>query len=364
MQIEFTTWNINTDSRLEEKFARELYPEWRSNARVGMIQKAMPNSDIIHIQETRHYINKYGEEVDSVTPMLDFFKDRGYNSSLQAREPLDYRSLQYITVYKADRFELVENKVFYCTKTPNELKGKPDVSGKTPEEAKLLTDAYLDHNYGEVEEHTILLTHLLDKASLEDIWTINVHIAFALTHRKAVSEMIVKIVKDLGPDAKVIIAGDFNSFDGWGGSEQMQILTSSDLLADVSENLKLPNGESMPGNTTFFAYPFDCITDQKDIKNKLYDSTDKDEVNQVFAQYGRATGGQLDHIVVSNNLHQVGDTVLNVTPQFFPLPDNYTESAVKDYILSHLEGPAFASDHQSLTVKLFYGESENSYPEF
>lgn len=340
MQIEFTTWNINTDPRSERRSARESHSAWRSKAREENIQNNLPNSDIIHIQEAANYINQFGEQIDSSVSLTKFLENKGYKVLSYALKPLDPYSVKYLTAYKSNRFELIETKIFLCTKTPKSLKGP------TSEKEKL------DHNYDDISERSIFSTHLLDKETGEDLWSINVHIGFSLTHRKQVSKMLLDFIKTLGQDAKITLAGDFNSFENWGGTEQISILNDSGIMREVTTDLILPDEESTPINITFFAFPFDCITDQKDIKLIFSQSTNKQEIDQLFAQHCQATGGKLDHIFISNNLDKIGDAILNVTPLFSPGPDNYTESGIKNYILEHIEGPCFASDHQPVTVLL------------
>lgn len=340
MTITFTTWNINTDSRLERMNPRETHSLWRSKAREEMVKQGLPLSDIIHIQEAGDYINNYGEHINSALSVKDYLESEGYSVSTRPLKPSDPYSLEYITAHKINRFELLENKFFYCTKTPHEFQ---EIASE---------EERLNHNYDDYHQRTVFTTHLLDKVTGEDLWTINVHIGFSLIHRKQVSKMILEFIETLGDNPKVIVAGDFNSFDNWGGAEQMEILNNSGLLTEVTKELVLPNAELVPGNTTFFAFPFDCITDDKEIKNQVAKSMNKQEIDQIFAKDCRATGGQLDHILISKNLNQIEKAVLNVTPQFFPHPVNYTEEGIKGYILDHLDGPAFASDHQPITVTL------------
>lgn len=340
MQIKFTTWNINTNPHSERKNARISHPQWRSKKREKDILKQLPNSDIIHIQEAANYINQYGEEIDSAISLTKFLNGKGYKVISQLLKPLDPTSYQYLTAYKTDRFDLIESKILLCTKTPNQLKNSVSEKEK------------LDHNYNELFEKSILITHLIDKSNGKNIWTLNLQLGYSLTHRKQVSKMILNFTNNLDEDLEIIIAGDFNSFSDWGGEEQIAILANSRKLKEVSTDLTLPNGELMPTNTTFFAYPFDCITDQKNIKSIISNSTNKQEIDQLFAQHCQATGGHLDHIFVSNNLYKMSEAILNVAPLFFPEPNNYTESGIKDYILKHLEGPCFASDHQPITVLL------------
>lgn len=340
MNFTFTTWNINTDPRVERLNPRITHPQWRSETRKYIVQASLPLSDIIHIQEGAKYTDQYGEKIDSITPLTDFLKTKGYNSSTQLLKPLCQYSVQFITAYKIERFELIENKYFYCTKTPYTLK-------KTTSEQEAL-----EHNYDDISQRSVLITHLLDKYTGEDIWTINVHIGFSLIHRKHVSKMLVDFIKELKSDAKVIIGGDFNSFSDWGGDEALAILSESSQLTEASKDLKLPNGNSI--DITFFAFPFDCITDKKDIKKKMADASSKQEVEIIFGEHCKAVGGKLDHIF-SQNLEKIGNTVISVTPQYYPKPENYTEVEVKDYILAHhSEGPAFASDHQPLTSTFSY----------
>jgi endonuclease/exonuclease/phosphatase family metal-dependent hydrolase len=362
--IKFTTWNICTDRRAEETFARPFFPEWRSRERIESIKHEILNSksDIIHIQEARNFTNQHGEKVDSLSHILEFFEDHGYNVSFQLRAPLWPQSFYYITAYKADRFQLSKTDSFYLTKTPDKLKGDSNKTGTTPEETKdIIRTEALEHGFGEAGEFSVLASYLVDSFTGNKICTLNIHKGLASEHRKHASKIILEYVENLDKDIKVIMSGDFNSFDDGSGAEQMSILTDSPLLTDISNNIILPNGDPAPNLLTFIAYPYDCVPpfdrniDIGEARYKIANSQSKEELTQLSKLYCASNGRQLDHILIGPNLHKVSNVMLNVTPQFHPGPDSYEEEDLNDYIFKHIEkGPAFASDHQPLTVTLNY----------
>lgn len=88
MPLTFTTWNINTDPRVEGMNAREIHVLWRSKARENMVKQGLPLSDIIHIQEAGDYINNHGEHIDSALSIKNHLESEGYSVSTMPLNPL------------------------------------------------------------------------------------------------------------------------------------------------------------------------------------------------------------------------------------------------------------------------------------
>jgi endonuclease/exonuclease/phosphatase family metal-dependent hydrolase len=173
---------------------------------------------------------------------------------------------------------------------------------------------------------------------------------------------------------KVIIAGDFNSYQKTVGPEQIKtindaLLDDAPLLSEASDKLFLPTGTLMPINNTFISFPYDIFACDPNSPNK--DKIDaavtsfpsfelaerKKAINKAFEELGDACSGQLDHIF-THNFSKIGECIVKVAPQFAPPPEVYDEKHVKAYILDHLDdGPAFPSDHQPLVTELLGQEA-------
>lgn len=368
MKFKFLSWNINTDvSRIEEGYARCSYPEWRISNRLGAIVKKITeiNPEILNLQETKKiFSKKYQELIDATTPIKDHLENIGYEVLIMPYNQVNSRSSQFITAYKKDKFELLASKVKYLTKTPDLLTIRPDLKDKTSKEIKLVSKAIREHNFGEFFERCVFITHLKHKKTALELLNFNIHLAMPVMHRLESSRLLVQFITqelDINPEAKIVIAGDFNSFANFQGKEQMDIIRNivinGNSLTEITEAIYLPHGELSPRNNTFIFFPFDFGFSEKIFRNEianlhLLDSDEcKRAINKIFSNKGcNALGDQLDHIF-AYKLKLDGKAILDVTPQFNPIPREYNESEIKKYILNHQEGPAFASDHQPIVVK-------------
>jgi endonuclease/exonuclease/phosphatase family metal-dependent hydrolase len=349
-KITVSTYNLNTDPRVHRGVARLTHPEWSFFERAESIKEAIPLTDIIHIQEVANYTNQYGEEINSLEVIEDFLEPKGYKSVVQDVKPENPYSIKYITAYKADRFEVSHSLAFYFTKTPHQFQGQDIFLNSKDSEI-----SFYDHTYGENAERSALAVCLLDKLTGEEIWSVNVHIGFHLEHRMEASRIILDFIKNLGADVKAIVAGDFNAFEDYGGMEQMAMFKESGLLNDITEELLLENNESIHSDSTFFAFPFDCITNNKAIQDQMNKANSKEEMDNIFTNHCRGVAGKLDSILVTSNLYKSGNALLRVNPIFSDSPNNYTEEDIKKYTIAHLqEGYAFPSDHQPVMVGIDY----------
>lgn len=194
----------------------------------------------------------------------------------------------------------------------------------------------------------------------------NIHTSIPLDIRLKTSELLNDFIrKELEANlyARIVCAGDFNSFPDWHGFEQMNMLKGATLnseimLTEVSDILYLPDGTTIPDNNTFIFFPFDYGPSDAKFKEEIAQLPNLEAQNRKLAienifknDVCKALGGQLDHIFV-HKLNKIGEAILDVAPQFEPYPTKYTENEIKVYILEHNQGPAFASDHQPIVVEL------------
>lgn len=332
-RIKFATWNIDTSLNIEANYA-EAFEPWRIKNRIPNIIKFIEkvNPDILHLQEVRKK-DYDGELINSVDPIKDFLETKGYEVLLCLYDPLQADFFQYITAYKAEKF-----KIFGTTAQPIETTNR-----------------------------CIFITKLQHIQTGQNLYTFNIHMDPEKNKIEG-SHMINQLVKQYiteQPTLGIIIAGDFNSFSDTNGNEQMQILTDSKVLdkplLEVTNDLLLPDKSPIPeSKTTFFYYPYDLK--YKDFFKNLEASQLKEAVKKIFASDKcKARGGHLDHILVYN-LTADENSILEVSPQFDPFPLDYTETTIKNYIISNIDnGPAFLSDHQLIWVDLLLSGEPSNY---
>jgi hypothetical protein len=184
--ITFSTWNIDTNLlRLEEGFARLSHPEWRVAARMDKIISNIQslNSDILHLQELRKLKSKFGEDIDSATPLHDFLENNGYEVLVEPLSDTGDYAFKYLTACKKSRFKIIDFKKIYLTKTPEEPTKRPDTKGKSASEIREIEHTIKEHNFGEFWERSILFTNFIDINTNEKLSTINVHFAPPERHR-------------------------------------------------------------------------------------------------------------------------------------------------------------------------------------
>jgi endonuclease/exonuclease/phosphatase family metal-dependent hydrolase len=359
-EIKFVSWNIDTNiGRMEEGLARETHPMWRIHNRMKSIQEEILklSPDILQIQEARAFTNKFGEVVDSVTPLVDFLREHGYEVQVGDYNPTD-KAFKYITAYKIDRFESTGSKLKYFTKTPDAATDHTDHQNKLTE--------IKEHNYGDEWERCTFIVSLKDKVTGDFISAFNVHLNISEMHRLKASELLIEFVREElnnYPNNKIVIAGDFNSFPDRKGEEQIKFLLNNEIakdkyLTELSDKLYLEDGVPVKDNTTFIAFPYDFVPKAGDIRPlttnlpNLEPLERKVAMEKIFVENCKALGGQLDHILTSGFKTQE-NVILKLTSQYIPAPSSYTEESVMSYIIEHLnDGPAFASDHQPLEAIL------------
>lgn len=363
--FKFMSYNIDTNiGRIEEGYARESHKEWRVvNRMPGIIELLSEiDADIVNIQEARKFTNSIGEDVDSLTPLLNYFNESDHEAIEAGYNPTAL-SFHFITAFKRSRFSLIETKIHYLTKTPDEPTFHEDLKGKTKEEIEMIKQTIRDHNYGEEWEKSILINKLLDKETGDIIYVFNIHLGFNETHRFKSSELIRDLAQkiiDAEPSSKIIISGDFNSFTDKGGKEQIESILSTKTLQELSDPLHLPNTDMrLPNDLTFIAFPYDFFFEkiQEFMKNGRFNNMTKidspmerkKEISSMFSE-SPCFGGKLDHIF-AYGLNKVGQAITYLKPTTKPYPENYEEETIKDYILNVCENkPAFYSDHQPLVV--------------
>lgn len=358
--LKVLTFNIDTNiGRTEEGNARDSHPEWRVGSRMPAIKSSLKDvitkysPDVIQIQEGRKFITKFGDEVDSITPLMDFFAAEGYQVSTEQYNPTD-RSFSFITAIK-NNFMIDGYEKFYFTKTPN-----------VPTDHSLSMADIKDHNYGEEWERCVYITDFRDALG-RHYRLKNVHLGIGELHRKKACEMLRQDSEQaiaLDPAVLEVTTGDFNTFPDWGGPAQLEIMAQNAVLEEVTKDLRLLNGKRI--DSTFIAFPYDFAADEKRLNaaslkdagkplaGVLYDmpaDARREKIDELFVTECKALGGHLDR-VYQHGFAKARATLLP-TPQFDDFDkERVDESSVKDFVVRHLQdGPAFASDHQPILVE-------------
>ena len=317
LKFKFATWNIDTDLyRIEEGYARESHPEWRIVNCIPYICQRIKqiNADIINVQELKNTLNKYDETIDSLTPLKNYLEIIGYGVLIHPYNSINNKAFWYITAYKKDEFKAINNKLKYFTKTPDTATLRPNAESKNREQIEA---TIRENNYGEVFERGTFITHFKHIKTGQDIIDFNIHLGIPIIHRKEASKLITEFAKQeltYNTNAKIVIGGDFNSFTGKEGIEQINIIKNATLngkalLTEVSDKLYLiskkpvseDNKELAPENNTFIFYPFDFGSNNINIYElqNLKTIERKKAIEEIFKKDTcRAIGGQLDHIFV------------------------------------------------------------------
>jgi hypothetical protein len=393
-------FNIDTNiARLEEGIARESHPEWSANNRASLVTKTVAGiishkrPDVAHIQECRQFQSAYGEMVDSVTPLIKTFEEHGYGVVVRKynNAPGD-KAFQFITAYDKSKMTVQRSYIKFLTKTPDTPTERPSLEGKSDAEKKEIINRIKDHNFGLEWERGVSIVEFSHVAMSEPIVSINLHFDPSANFRMHATQIIIELTREIltsNPNAKIVMEGDFNTFPDSKGPEQMEILAKAclgdkRLLIEASEILKLPNGE--PAYSTFYAFPYDFLSMNKDIKinelieelapefrdrtreafvgaditnpyyindflRKLDSPCRKQMIGKIFDQC-KALGGVLDHVFQHGF---DGPVKCKLLPSSTYPSDQITsfnnEAEVRKYILdTYDKGPAFASDHQPILV--------------
>ncbi len=359
--LKVLSFNIDTNAiRTEEGYARDSHPAWRVGARMPKIQAALKkiietdSPDVIHLQEGRKFITNFGDEVDSITPLMELLYDEGYQVSTEQENPTD-RSFAFITAIKK-KFIIDDYKKIYFTKTPDRAT-----------DHSLPLEKVKEHNYGEEWECCTYITEFHD-AQGRNYRLKNLHLRLGELHRKQACEILLQDTEQAisrDPNVLEVIAGDFNTFSDWGGPAQLEIMARNGVLEEVTQDLKLPHGARI--DSTHVAYPYDFAADEKRLNAQSLKDHEKplakvllsmppldrkQKIEELFKKECRALGSHFDRV------YQRGFGNSKVTLLPLPLFDDFDatrfgdEAYVKDFVVRHLEdGPAFASDHQPLLAE-------------
>lgn len=364
-QKEFVVCSYNIDTnmvRTEEGFARDAHPEWRIKERIPHIIKTLQaiikrdSPDLIHLQEGRRCTTRFGDEIDSVTPLMDFLKTEGYQVWEQPYNLTGGAVFSFITALK-ENYIKIDNQFVYIT----ESRQPTDHSDHA-----LRLQAIKKQNFGEEYERCLYITKFKDKEN-NIYYSCNLHLGLGLEHRKKASEVInewAEKVKKENPKAHIIITGDFNTFSDWGGQEQLAIIKDAGVLTSATDTLKI-YGTDRIIDSSFFPFPHDFGAQEKSLKEELEELkridpvTRKLKMHELFKTKCKALGDKLDHVFVAG--FKKAQAYLSPFPLFSDGPIEYLEHLVKDYVLGHhinskegkkVEGPAFASDHQPVITFL------------
>ncbi|HRA43378.1 MAG TPA: hypothetical protein PLV31_06880 [Gammaproteobacteria bacterium] len=366
------SYNIDTNIlRTEEGYARDAFPEWRANERASSIREAMGKiihsyrPTIIQIQEGRKFTTKFGDEVDSVTPLVNYLKEAGYNVLVQPYNGGGgEKAFKFITAYDPRALTLLENGTYirYLTQTPEQPTPRPSIEGKSKEEVEKNISSIKSHNFGVEWERGVFIVGLQEPSTGQKIYSLNAHFDIVLEARKNSSRLLVEFVKEIivkEPDAKILISGDFNTFADWGGPEQMAIINSAvlngkPLLEEPTRNLRLPDGSE--ANFSFIAFPYDFAANEKrlNMTSSLVAMSPKSRrktVVDVYEKECQALGSVLDH-VFSRGFEPTYSTLVPATTTE-AAPTSYSEDAVRTFVVGFTREqgkPAFASDHQPIVT--------------
>lgn len=344
--MKFSTWNIDTNlSKAENGPGRKCFPMWRIKNRTKMICDHIKkeNPDIINLQEIRKTKNKFGEEVNSLDPIIIFLTEHNYIFLSKGYNP-DEMSFKFITAVKEKKFKFISNERLYLSKTP-EKHLHVDMT-------KLKSDEYYnkikDHNFGELWARSLFIVKMKCIATDDLFFVLNVHLGLShenkFTGTKFISKQLNKIHTE-HPKAKLIMSGDFNTFPEDHG-DQLKTLNDLKFLTNASKKI----------GSTFISFPYDFGSQSQRLQSKSKQIYCEENVKKckkmiisTFKNECYAKGGQLDHIFTSNLKLLNGKVKLSRSPQYKPHPKKYSEKEVKKYILENINnGPAFASDHQML----------------
>ena len=364
---DFKVVNFNIDTnlaRLEDGYALSAFPEWTIAARMPYIKEYLSTTvnahqpDVVLIQEGRKTANKFGNVVDSVTPIVDHLSSLNYQVFAQQYNPSD-KAFVYITAIKPG-YTITSTKSSYFTAYP-ELPSDEEFTDTAARKAK---------NFGEEFEKSTFITTFHDSIGNE-YQVYNVHKGLVDTHRLKASEMLLNWAKEYlsaettGEIKKhIVMAGDFNSFGDRKGPEQLAILKSDNILQDSTESLKV-YGTNQPIDTTYFAFPYDFAANSNRVYAKynffeeiakLSPVDQKAMIIKIFKEECQATvgfnntGSHLDHVFHYGFVK--AQSYLMPTPMNGPGPEFIDEDSVKESILNKSQvGSAYISDHQPvLTV--------------
>jgi len=359
--MNIVSWNIDTNIGLVEGgFAYDSYPECRVSNRMPHILNTLTRFvqeekvDGFLIQEGRSFVNRFGEVVNSVTPIVEKLEGLGFEVLTQKYNPSDL-AFTYITAVRSSRFSMEAREVLFLTKSPNEPTDHHDHAARIQE--------IKDHNFGEEWERCVFTTVVKDIKSEEVVRLTNVHLGISKESRIEACRLMNANMQGRFN----LYVGDFNAFpeEGRGAAEQREAMVGDQgRLIEITRNLNMVSGDAI--DWSFISFIYDFAANGPRLNAQFLERTGKTttanlmaleptqrrkEIARIFTDECRALGGLLDLAFQSG--FQKSYVWLVPTPTRERLLD-YSEAAVKDYILRcHAEHvPAFASDHQPLLICL------------
>lgn len=398
-KVRTLSYNIDTNiARTEEGYARETHAAWRANERAPKVVAAIDEvllakrPDVVNIQECRQFQTKFGDTVDSLTPLLDLFNSRGYEALVNSyNEAGGDKAFKFITAYDPEKMAVEDSYMRYFTRTPDSPTPRPDTTHMSMDEAREVADQIKAHNFGSEWERGVQVTRFRHRDMDAPFYSINVHLDLPEQHRLKAADLMLQFILEIlehEPHAKIVMEGDFNSFRDRGGPQQLEILRGAtfdgqQLLKEATQDLRLPSKE--PANFSFIPFPFDLIglagrnvngTDIAEVVASLGSQQHRQDANDALSkaphpfnpheflaslqpecrkamigamfQRCRAIGAILDRVFqrgFETSKCKLLPAACHDTSAITSFND---EGQVRKFINDHPDEPAFASDHQPL----------------
>lgn len=244
--------NIDTNLGLyHQKISMLTHPGFDCASRMPLILQALRDADpdILLLQEARAcsvvQVDGSKVDVDSITPVVEFLKARGYEVVVTPYNPTE-QAFSYITAAKSSLFEIKETITKYVTTDGEFLEDRTN-----PEQVK-------EHAFGEMWERCVAATELATRSNPYSprIYVINVHLGLGRACRMAAAtQTLPSLVASIPPYNPVIMAGDFNTIGDLGGQEQ---LAATEASSATSRVVRIPLDK-----TSYSFIPFRTICAKK-----------------------------------------------------------------------------------------------------
>lgn len=302
--LNIITGNVNNDRRVElsNGLFYETHEKFKFIHRINDILKSVTkfNSQIIGLCE----LDSVGKEL-----IQSKLEQLGYTVITGAYAPGDQYTFYHLIAFDSKLIQSIESKMYWFTSTPTDaLDGtkRPKFSLNFDNTNR---DPLLIELHEEFEKGTLIL--VFNYASEKIIFSMN-HFGLRKPYRLKSAELLNSFLNKLSAEYdtnKIIIGGDFNTFESDGGISQLDALTKDNYIL-ASETSTFYDGTNDLGKATytFLSYCYDVGLLRKDQRQWLDISKELDQITDLTQKrirlgeiileiHGSPLKSYLDHIM-------------------------------------------------------------------
>lgn len=258
-------WHQNIDTNASKRCSvlEHVVPgaalDERMKGVLAGIKEHLP--DVVSLQELRKCSNRFGEALDSVTPIVSGLKALGYLGRVVSYRGEDDKAFKYCVAVREDgpvAFADGDTRRVYMSLTP----GAP-----TPDD--LDPDARRTRNFGVDWERCFVSQRLAVQETGHTFALVSAHLPIVKSARDASLRLLLQTATQVDAKEPVVVVGDFNTIPDLGGADNVATM---DAVSPVLARLPIKMDSAMgafPGEhaaecqRTFVGMPNDLLLDDR-----------------------------------------------------------------------------------------------------